>query len=110
MHYRTHIDDILGTDRVEAVQLRDHRGRTTRIECDGVLFTGRFTPEASLARLAGLSIDRQTGGPAIGADGRTSVATVFAAGNVLRAVKTAGHCWNEGVRVARAVAQSLALA
>jgi thioredoxin reductase len=108
VHYRTSIDDIFGTDRVEAVRLRDHKGVTRIIECDGVLFTGRFTPESSLARLAGLAIDRGTGGPAIGVDGRTSAGTVFAAGNVLRAVKTAGHCWSEGVRVGRAVARSLA--
>ena len=107
VHYRTSIDDIFGAARVEAVRLRDHRGRTWMVECDGVLFTGRFTPESSLARLAGIRIDAKSGGPTIAFDFRTSCAPVFAAGNVLRAVKTAGQCWSEGVRVARAVAHSL---
>lgn len=107
VHYRTSIDDIIGAARVEAVRLRYADGTTRTVECDGVLFTGRFTPESSLARLSGLSIDRATGGPAVSATGLTSRAGVFAAGNVLRAVHTAGKCWSEGRTVAHAVIRSL---
>jgi thioredoxin reductase len=107
VHYRTTIDDILGTRRVEAVRLRHADGTTTTLDCDGVLFTGRFTPESSLARLAGIAIDRSTGGPAIDANGRTSQPNIYATGNVLRAVHTAGQCWSEGRAVARAIARSL---
>ena len=57
--------------------------------------------------MAGLEVDRSTGGLAIDDNGRTSEPTIFAAGNVLRAVKTAGHCWSEGKRVAHAVMRSL---
>lgn len=105
--YRTHIVDILGRGRVEAVVLRDARGGTRTVDCDGVLLTGRFTPESSLARLAGLSIDSTTGGPAIDAAGRTSHPRIYAAGNVRRAVKTAGRCWSEGRDVARVIATAL---
>jgi thioredoxin reductase len=106
-YYRTTIDDIFGTARVEAVRLRHADGTTRDIECDGVLLTGHFTPESSLARLAGLAIDPATGGPAVDASGRTSRPDIFAAGNVRHRVRTAGHCWSEGVRTARAVAASL---
>lgn len=107
VHYRTSIDDILGTRRVEAVRLRHAAGNTRTIECDGVLFTGRFTPESSLARLSGAAIDKVTGGPTVSNDGRTSLPGVYAAGNVLRAVHTAGQCWSEGRAAARAIARSL---
>ncbi len=107
VHYRTSIDDIIGTTRVEAVRLRHADGTLTIVKCDGVLFTGRFTPESSLARLAGVAIDTSTGGPSIDADGRTSLAGVYAAGNVLRAVHTAGQCWSEGRATARAIVRSL---
>lgn len=107
VHFRTEIADIIGRDRVEAVVLRHADGRTRTVECDGVLLSGRFTPESSLARLAGLDIDAATGGPAIDHMQRTSARGIFAAGNVLRAVKTAGHCWSEGRAAAQAIAAEL---
>jgi thioredoxin reductase len=107
VHYRASIDDIVGTTRVEAVRVRHADGTTRTIECDGVLFTGRFTPESSLARVSGVTIDRATGGPVIDAAGLTSSPGIYAAGNVLRAVHTAGQCWSEGRAVARAVIHSL---
>ncbi len=107
VHYRTTIEDIIGTTRVEAVRLRHADGTVQLVECDGVLLTGRFTPESSLARMSGIAIDARTGGPAVDAMGRTAVDGVYAAGNVLRAVHTAGRCWSEGCRVARVIARSL---
>jgi len=102
------IADILGDKTVEAVTLKNlASGTTTQIACDGVLFTGCFTPEASLARSAGLAIDAGTGGPAIDAAGRTSLDGVYAAGNGLRGIETAGHCWSEGRAVAAAMAGDL---
>jgi hypothetical protein len=107
VHYRTSIDDIIGTSRVEAVRLRHADGTLRTVECDGVLFTGRFVPESSLARLGGATIDPGTGGPATTGTGATSLAGVHAAGNVLGAVRTAGQCWSEGRATARAIHRSL---
>ena len=104
LHLATGISAILGKDRVEAVKLTD--GRT--LACDGVLFTGRFVPEATLARLGHLELDGGTGGPEVDQFGRCSDPLFFAAGNVLRPVEHAGWCWNEGRIVARGIAASLA--
>jgi thioredoxin reductase len=106
VHYRTTIDDILGTTHVEAVRLRHAGGATTTIDCDGVLFTGRFTPESSLARMSGVTLS-SNGGPVVNSNGETSISGVYATGNVLRAVHTAGQCWSEGRAVARAIIRSL---
>lgn len=108
VHYGAAIADIRGNPRVEAVTIREADGRLTEIACDGVLFTGRFVPEASLARAAGIAVDRGSGGPAIDQFGRTSDPLVFAAGNLLRPIETAGWSWAEGRRVARFVADDLA--
>jgi thioredoxin reductase len=109
VHHGAEIADIHGAGGiVEAVTLRGPDGSTQRIFCDGVLFTGRFTPEVGLARMSGIEIDPATGGPAVDTFGRTSLAGVYAAGNVLRGVETAGWCWAEGRSVARAVAADLA--
>ncbi len=104
-HYEADILEILGRSAVEAIVLKNRRtGVITRIACDGVLFTGGFTPEASLARLSGVTIDGGSAGPEIDSFGRTSMAGVYAAGNVLRGVETAGRCWAEGRSVARVMA------
>jgi NADPH-dependent 2,4-dienoyl-CoA reductase/sulfur reductase-like enzyme len=108
VRYGTHIVDIKGRARVEAVTLLGPDGATEDVACDGVLFTGRFTPEAALARAAGLDIDSGTGGPAIDQFARTSEPGVFAAGNVLHPVETAGWSWREGRCVAEFVAADLA--
>ena len=87
------------------VRLAD--GGERAFECDGLLLTGRFVPEASLLRSAGAAMDAATQGPCIDARGRTSLSGVYAVGNVLRGVETAGWAWAEGGRVGRAVVDDL---
>lgn len=104
----TEIAGIDGTDKVIAVHLRNRLTQDThRLECDGVLFTGRFTPEAAVARIGGIAIDDGSQGPEIDNRGRTQLPGVYAAGNLLRGVETAGHCWSEGRRVANVIARDL---
>ncbi len=108
VRYGTHVVDIKGKPRVEAVTLRRSNGTLEDVECDGVLFTGRFLPEATLARAAGLEIDGGTGGPIIDQFARTSEPRIFAAGNILHPVETAGWSWLEGRRIAEFVAADVA--
>src|ERR1700748_2342715 len=42
VYYGTEVAAIRGTQRVESVQLRGADGELREVECDGVLFTGRF--------------------------------------------------------------------
>ncbi len=107
VRYGTHIVDIKGRPRVEAVTLLRPDGTHEDVQCDGVLFTGSFKPEAALARAAGLEIDGGTGGPSIDQFARTSEPRIFAAGNILHPVETAGWSWREGRRVGEFVAQDL---
>jgi NADPH-dependent 2,4-dienoyl-CoA reductase/sulfur reductase-like enzyme len=102
----TRLLSIEGRDRVEGVVLECPEGER-RLEADGVVVTGRFRPEATLAWDRRLAIDPATGGPEIDEYGRTSDPAVFAAGNVLRPVETAGWCWEEGRRVGMAMAGAL---
>jgi pyruvate/2-oxoglutarate dehydrogenase complex dihydrolipoamide dehydrogenase (E3) component len=104
----TRIIGIIGRSRVEAVRVGDENGSEREIACDGVLFTGRFTPESSLARLSHLALDQGTGGPAIDQFGRCSDPAYYAAGNVLRPVETAGWSWREGRAAAQWIARDLA--
>ncbi len=104
VHYNSEIAEIRGGTRVESVLLRDG----TVLACDGVLLTGRFLPEASLARLSHLVVDAASGGPAIDQYGRCSDAAYFAAGNLLRPIETAGWSFREGAAIADYIADDLA--
>lgn len=107
MYYGTEIAAIRGTQRVESVQLRRADGELTEVDCDGVLFTGGFLPEAALVRGSHLVLDDGSGGPQIDQYGRCSDHSYFAAGNVLRAVETAGWSFREGRRIGEIVADDL---
>jgi thioredoxin reductase len=108
IHYRAKIAGIVGRERVEGVRLRRADGNQDVLACDGVLFTGQFVPESSLVRGSHLTLDPASGGPAIDQFGRCSDPTYFAAGNVLRAIETAGWSFREGLRIGGLVADDLA--
>jgi thioredoxin reductase len=108
VHYGTHLEEICGTNRVESVRLRMRDGSIRQVECDGVLFTGRFTPEATLVRNSHLVLDQGTKGPQVDQFGRCSDPTYYAAGNVLRPLETAGWSFREGRRIGNVVADDLA--
>ena len=104
--YNSRVTSIEGTARVEAVEVETPHG-SRRIDCDGALFTGCFTSEATLARTGHLEIDASSSGPVVDQFGRCSDPAYYAAGNVLRPVETAGWCWREGCDVAAVIADDL---
>lgn len=106
LHLRTGIAAIKGRARVEAVTLATPSGEV-EVETDGVIVTGGFRPESALLRASHLAVDPHGGGPVIDAWGRLSDPAYFAAGNILRGVETAGWCWAEGRRTARAILAAL---
>ena len=108
LHFNAEILAIRGKDRVEEIEI-SVAGERRAIACDGVLFTGDFTPESALARMSGLAIDPASGGPVVDTFGRTSDPRIFAAGNLLRPVETAGWCWEEGRRIARSLHADLSV-
>lgn len=108
LHLATQLVSIHGQSRVEGVTLRLPDGSTQEIAADGVVVTGAFTPEATLAQLGHLAVDPGSGGPVVDQFGRCSDADFFAAGNLLRPVETAGWSWREGLAAGDALAESLA--
>jgi NADPH-dependent 2,4-dienoyl-CoA reductase/sulfur reductase-like enzyme len=103
----TRLVAIHGRRRVEAVEI-ERAGRRERIACDGVVFTGRFVPEAALLADSHLEVDAATGGPSIDQHWRCSDPAFFAAGNLLRPIETAATAWREGRAAAEAIAAALA--
>jgi NADPH-dependent 2,4-dienoyl-CoA reductase/sulfur reductase-like enzyme len=102
----TALESIRGEQRVSGVDVRQ-AGSERHIDCDGVVFSGNFVSESSLARAGHLQLDAASGGPAVDQFGRCSDPDYFACGNLLHPVDTAGWCWAEGRRLARNIAASL---
>ncbi|WP_216331631.1 NAD(P)/FAD-dependent oxidoreductase [Rhizobium sp. X9] len=107
-HCRATLVDIRGSGRVEEADIRLADGRILTVTCDGVLLTGRFTPEAALLNASPVDVAAGSDGPMIDQDGRMANAIFFAGGNVLRAVETGGWSFREGRRVGAAIADDLA--
>ncbi|MCK0207382.1 NAD(P)/FAD-dependent oxidoreductase [Starkeya koreensis] len=107
-HLGADIADIRGTARVEEVTIRLADGTAHTLACDGVLLTGRFTPESALFRQSAVGVEPGSAGPAVDQDGRSRDPLVFAGGNLLRAVETGGWAFREGRAVGMAIAEDLA--
>lgn len=101
---RTRVVRIIGQGRVSGIEVEDLQDGSRRgIDCDTVVFTGEWIPDHELARTAGLDMDPGTLGPAVDPQLCTSVAGVFAAGNLVHPVDTADVAALDGVHVAEQV-------
>ncbi len=103
----TEVICIEGEERVSAVQLQDATGKNDYINCDGVLFTGQFVSESSLALQGHLEVNPVFGIPVVDQFGRCSDPDYFVAGNMLHPAESSGYCWQEGVKTAKSIEQSL---
>ena len=104
---QTRLVAIHGVHRVAGVDLAAPSGAVAMPQVDAVIFTGDFRPETALCRLGHLELDPASRGPVVDNFGRCSDPAFFAAGNLLRPVETAGHCWSEGRAVARSILRDL---
>jgi thioredoxin reductase len=105
---QTAVTRIVGRRRVEAVELTDLPGGSTRqVECDTVVFTGDWVPDHELARRGDIVLDPGTRAPRVDGALRTRTPGVFAAGNLLHGAETAGVCAASGEWAARGIARWL---
>jgi NADPH-dependent 2,4-dienoyl-CoA reductase/sulfur reductase-like enzyme len=114
--YLSHtITEIRGSLRIESVEVSPvgkrfepkRRGRFS-LGCDTLLLSVGLVPENELSRRAGVAIDPVTGGPVVDASLMTSVAGVFACGNVLHVHDLVDYVSEEGGRAADAAVGYLA--
>jgi len=82
--------EILGKDRVRGVLVArtDENslpipGTEELYECDTLILSVGLIPENELSLSAGIELDRRTGGPIVNESRETSVAGIFACGNVV---------------------------
>lgn len=104
---RTSVSGITGRERVDGVLVRGPDGTERAVAVDAVVFTGDFVPDNELVRLASLSVDPGTHGPACEAGGATTAPGVFAAGNLVHPAETADLVALRARRVGHAAASWL---
>lgn len=106
------ITEIKGRDRVEAVvisQVDDNHqpitGTEKLYECDTLLLSVGLIPENELSRKAGILIDPRTNGPLVNESMETSIAGVFACGNVVHVHDLVDFVTEEARRAGRFAAR-----
>lgn len=104
---QTELVSIEGEDRVSGVSVRLGSGQIEQIPCDGVVFSGRFVAESTLARMGHLEVNPRSGNLVTDQFGRCSDPDFFAAGNMLHPADSSGRCWRDGVRTANHIVRSL---
>ena len=107
---RTKVVRIIGRGRVEAVELEHlDTGARSTVPCDSVVFTGDWIPDHEIARAAGLELDPHTLGPVIDTAQATSVAGIYAIGNLTHPVDTADVAALDGRAVATRILTDLSV-
>ena len=104
----TIVSDIFGKKRVTGVELTNIKtGNKRKVECDTLILTGDWIPDHEMARLWSIELDKNTKGPAVDGQFRTSKEGVFAAGNLLRGAEPGDVAALEGWAVGGAIAEYL---
>jgi len=99
------IVEIKGRERVESVivaQTDEKKeaipGTEKEYECDTLLLSVGLIPENELSRIAGIAIDRKTGGPIVNESMETSIPGIFACGNVVHVHDVVDFVTEESMR------------
>ncbi|MCF8050398.1 MAG: NAD(P)/FAD-dependent oxidoreductase [Desulfobacterales bacterium] len=99
---------IFGKRRVEGVCLsRVNNQKQFAVECDTVVFTGKFRPDAALIYQTDIREDPASMGPSVDMDLESSKRGIYAAGNVLRGADMHDICALEGRVAARSILRRL---
>ncbi|GMO45170.1 MAG: hypothetical protein Ta2B_26180 [Termitinemataceae bacterium] len=112
LHLSHTITDIRGKIRVEQVVIQkvdEHRlpipGTEEVIDCDTVLLSVGLIPENELTRNAGIEINSRTNGPDVYENMETSIAGIFACGNVAHVHDLVDFVTAESIRAGMAAAK-----
>ena len=92
---------IHGNKTVEAIAF-ERLGKKHMADCDGVILTGKFRSEDAL--YSNGFLEREGFAPAVSDTFKTSKPNVYAVGNVLGHLETAGRCMSQGRELAKVLA------
>lgn len=106
VYLNSKITEIGGLERVEYVVI-ETAGKSHKIVCDSVIFTGGFVGENTLIRKSHLDFEASTGKPVTDQYGRCSDMRYYAAGNMLHPADMGDQCYQEGLLIGGNMADDL---
>ncbi len=108
----TTVVEIHGKKRIEGVTIAkvDEKGKPVSdsfdyIECDTLLLSVGLIPENEITKAASINMDTATSGPMVDENGETSIAGIFACGNVVYVHDLVDHVTQEAYKAGKGAAE-----
>ncbi len=108
IHYNTEISDISGIETLTQITTHTRGNKTATIPCDGLIFSGCFTGENTIAAASHLSLNASNRIPQVDQNWITSDPCVSAIGNAIHPADMGDQCYLEGRKAGAYVAGLLA--
>lgn len=108
IRYNTEITDISGIETLQSITTRALGNETETIACDGLIFSGGFTGENTIAAASHLGLNTSNRIPQVDQNWITSDPCVSAIGNAIHPADMGDQCYLEGAKAGAYVAQLLA--
>lgn len=107
IHYHCRVVDISGIDTVSEVVIEGENGQHTALACDGLIFSGEFTGDNTLARASHLAISPDSGIPLMDQNWHSADPMISVVGNTAHPADMGDQCYLEGLVAGRGIAAKL---
>ncbi|MCJ8324182.1 MAG: NAD(P)/FAD-dependent oxidoreductase [Rhizobiales bacterium] len=108
IYYNSQITNIESINTLKAVSIMSDSGVKQVLNCDGIIFSGKFVGENSLAVASHLLLNPQTDIPFIDENWQTSDSDVTVIGNAVHPADMGDQCYLEGLKLGSFLADKLA--
>ncbi|MBL1422034.1 MAG: NAD(P)/FAD-dependent oxidoreductase [Alphaproteobacteria bacterium] len=105
--YNSKITDIESDDKLKTISIESKSGEKHKFECDGVIFSGEFIGENSLAQASHLQINPQTNIPLMDENWLSSDVDVTLIGNAAHPADMGDQCYLEGLKIGNVIADQM---
>lgn len=104
IHYHSTISDIGDIEKLSQITIENTKTGQQKITCDGIIFSGRFTGENTIARTSHLALSPDTLLPLVDQNWLGSDPAVSVIGNATHPADMGDQCYKEGLKAGKFVA------
>lgn len=107
IHYDSHVTDVSGTPELTQITISSKKHGAKQIDCDGVIFSGKFVGENTIARASHLIFSQSSQIPQMDQNWLSSDPAVSIIGNAAHPADMGDQCYIEGLNAGEYVARLL---
>lgn len=107
VYCNTRITDIDDIGELKQVEVENADGKRRALDCDGVIFSGKFVGDNNLARASHLVLNPATQIPQVDQNWLSSDPSVSVVGNTTHPADMGDQCYQEGLAAGQSVAEIL---